>query len=96
MVCFYLGCSFGFEGSLKEAGIPVRNVEQGTNVSMYKVCDWQACQTAHLQMWNVRMFDHLFSENSEAKNRHETVEPTREQTLCEYVCMSAYVDQSNE
>lgn len=39
MVCFYLGCSFGFEGSLKEAGIPVRNVEQGTNVSMYKVCD---------------------------------------------------------
>lgn len=37
MVCFYLGCSFGFEGSLKEAGIPVRNVEQGTNVSMYKV-----------------------------------------------------------
>lgn len=60
MVCFYLGCSFGFEGSLKEAGIPVRNVEQGTNVSMYKVCDWQACQTAHFQIWNVRMFDHCF------------------------------------
>lgn len=38
MVSFYLGCSFGFEGSLMEAGIPVRNVEQGTNVSMYKVC----------------------------------------------------------
>lgn len=38
MVTFYLGCSFGFEGSLKKAGIPVRNVEQGTNVSMYKVC----------------------------------------------------------
>lgn len=37
MVSFYLGSSFGFEGSLKEAGIPVRNVEQGTNVSMYKV-----------------------------------------------------------
>uniref|UniRef100_H3BZE1 D-glutamate cyclase n=1 Tax=Tetraodon nigroviridis TaxID=99883 RepID=H3BZE1_TETNG len=36
MVCFYMGCSFGFEGSLKKAGIPVRNVEQGTNVSMYK------------------------------------------------------------
>uniref|UniRef100_A0A8C6WXQ0 D-glutamate cyclase n=1 Tax=Neogobius melanostomus TaxID=47308 RepID=A0A8C6WXQ0_9GOBI len=28
MVCFYLGCSFGFEGKLKEAGVPVRNVEQ--------------------------------------------------------------------
>ncbi|KAM9842013.1 D-glutamate cyclase, mitochondrial isoform 2-T3 [Aulostomus maculatus] len=36
MVCFYLGCSFGFEGSLKKSGVPVRNVEQGTNVSMYK------------------------------------------------------------
>uniref|UniRef100_A0A8D3CYI1 D-glutamate cyclase n=1 Tax=Scophthalmus maximus TaxID=52904 RepID=A0A8D3CYI1_SCOMX len=36
MVCFYLGCSFGFEGSLKTAGVPVRNVEQGRNVSMYR------------------------------------------------------------
>ncbi|KAK9533240.1 hypothetical protein VZT92_008374 [Zoarces viviparus] len=36
MVCFYLGCSFGFEGQLKKAGVPVRNVEQGTNVSMYR------------------------------------------------------------
>lgn len=43
MVSFYLGCSFGFEGSLKEAGIPVRNVEQGTNVSMYKVCYGYLC-----------------------------------------------------
>lgn len=37
MVTFYLGCSFGFEGKLKEAGIPVRNVDQGRNVSMYRV-----------------------------------------------------------
>ncbi|KAM9355031.1 D-glutamate cyclase, mitochondrial [Pholidichthys leucotaenia] len=36
MVCFYLGCSFGFEGKLKEAGVPVRNVEQGKNISMYR------------------------------------------------------------
>lgn len=36
MVSFYLGCSFGFEGRLKEAGVPVRNVEQGRNVSMYR------------------------------------------------------------
>ncbi|XP_070776627.1 D-glutamate cyclase, mitochondrial [Enoplosus armatus] len=36
MVCFYMGCSFGFEGRLKKAGVPVRNVEQGTNVSMYR------------------------------------------------------------
>lgn len=37
MVTFYLGCSFGFEAALKAAGVPVRNVEQGKNVSMYKV-----------------------------------------------------------
>ncbi|KAM4723804.1 D-glutamate cyclase, mitochondrial isoform 2-T2 [Anableps anableps] len=36
MVTFYLGCSFGFEGKLAEAGVPVRNVEQGRNVSMYR------------------------------------------------------------
>uniref|UniRef100_A0A8C7WQX4 D-glutamate cyclase n=1 Tax=Oryzias sinensis TaxID=183150 RepID=A0A8C7WQX4_9TELE len=36
MVSFYLGCSFGFEGKLREAGVPVRNVEQGRNVSMYR------------------------------------------------------------
>uniref|UniRef100_A0A8C6UWK4 D-glutamate cyclase n=1 Tax=Neogobius melanostomus TaxID=47308 RepID=A0A8C6UWK4_9GOBI len=36
MVCFYLGCSFGFEGKLKAAGVPVRNVEQKKNVSMYR------------------------------------------------------------
>ncbi|XP_054652250.1 D-glutamate cyclase, mitochondrial [Dunckerocampus dactyliophorus] len=36
MVCFYLGCSFGFEDTLKKAGVVVRNVEQGRNASMYK------------------------------------------------------------
>ncbi|XP_056101520.1 D-glutamate cyclase, mitochondrial isoform X2 [Rhinichthys klamathensis goyatoka] len=36
MVTFYLGCSFGFEAALTAAGVPVRNVEQGKNVSMYK------------------------------------------------------------
>nr|XP_020464349.1 UPF0317 protein C14orf159 homolog, mitochondrial [Monopterus albus] len=36
MVCFYLGCSFGFESRLKKAGVPVRNVEQGRNISMYR------------------------------------------------------------
>lgn len=37
MVTFYLGCSFSFEKALQDAGIPVRNVEQKCNVSMYKV-----------------------------------------------------------
>ncbi|MBN3296130.1 GLUCM protein, partial [Amia calva] len=36
MVTFYLGCSFSFEEILKQAGIPVRNLEQNCNVSMYK------------------------------------------------------------
>ncbi|KAF7649258.1 hypothetical protein LDENG_00144280 [Lucifuga dentata] len=36
MVCFYLGCSYGFEGRLKNAGVPIRNVEQGRNISMYR------------------------------------------------------------
>ncbi|NXS94960.1 GLUCM protein, partial [Jacana jacana] len=36
MVTFYLGCSFSFEKAIQNAGIPVRNVEQKRNVSMYK------------------------------------------------------------
>ncbi|NXX76077.1 GLUCM protein, partial [Urocolius indicus] len=36
MVTFYLGCSFSFEKTMQNAGIPVRNVEQKCNVSMYK------------------------------------------------------------
>ncbi|NXB35192.1 GLUCM protein, partial [Eulacestoma nigropectus] len=36
MVTFYLGCSFSFEKAVQKAGIPVRNVEQKCNVSMYK------------------------------------------------------------
>ncbi|XP_035270245.1 D-glutamate cyclase, mitochondrial isoform X1 [Anguilla anguilla] len=36
MVSFYLGCSFSFERNLQAAGVPVRNVEQDRNVSMYR------------------------------------------------------------
>ena len=32
---FLIGCSFTFESALVEAGLPVRHVEQGTNVPMY-------------------------------------------------------------
>ena len=35
MVTFYLGCSFTFEDRLLSSGIPVRNITQGKNVSMY-------------------------------------------------------------
>lgn len=35
LVTFLIGCSFTFEYGLTEAGIPLRHVEQGRNVSMY-------------------------------------------------------------
>lgn len=35
-VAFLLGCSFGFERALLAAGVPVRNIEQGRNVAMYR------------------------------------------------------------
>ena len=35
MVSFLIGCSFSFESALINAGIPIRNVEEGKNVSMY-------------------------------------------------------------
>jgi len=35
MVSFLLGCSFPFEAAMLAAGLPVRNMEEGKNVSMY-------------------------------------------------------------
>ncbi|HEU0198949.1 MAG TPA: putative hydro-lyase [Burkholderiaceae bacterium] len=36
LVAFVLGCSFSFEQALIEAGIPLRHVDEGKNVSMYR------------------------------------------------------------
>lgn len=36
LVTFLIGCSFSFESALLDAGVPVRNIEQGRNVSMYR------------------------------------------------------------
>jgi uncharacterized protein YcsI (UPF0317 family) len=36
LVAFLLGCSFTFENALVEAGLPVRHVEMGRNVPMYR------------------------------------------------------------
>ncbi len=36
LVSFLLGCSFSFENAMLAAGLPVRNIEEGKNVSMYK------------------------------------------------------------
>jgi uncharacterized protein YcsI (UPF0317 family) len=35
MVSFLLGCSFSFENAMLAAGLPIRNLEYGKNVSMY-------------------------------------------------------------
>ncbi len=34
-VSFLLGCSFSFENAMLVAGLPIRNIEEGRNVSMY-------------------------------------------------------------
>lgn len=36
LVTFVLGCSFSFEEALRKAGLPLRYVEQGRNVPMYR------------------------------------------------------------
>jgi uncharacterized protein YcsI (UPF0317 family) len=36
LVSFLIGCSFTFERALQDAGLPLRHVEQGVNVPMYR------------------------------------------------------------
>ncbi|MBI1904860.1 MAG: putative hydro-lyase [Rhodocyclales bacterium] len=43
-VTFLLGCSFSFENALIKGGVPLRHVEQGRNVAMYRTN--VACQPA--------------------------------------------------
>ena len=35
LVGFVIGCSYSFEGPLLDAGVPIRHIEQGSNVPMY-------------------------------------------------------------
>jgi uncharacterized protein YcsI (UPF0317 family) len=44
LVGFLLGCSFTFEAALLQAGVPVRHIEQGRNVPMYRTS--LACRPA--------------------------------------------------
>ena len=44
LVAFLLGCSFTFETALVEAGVPVRHLEMGRNVPMYRTS--VPCRTA--------------------------------------------------
>ncbi|MGH7006701.1 MAG: putative hydro-lyase, partial [Alphaproteobacteria bacterium] len=36
LVTFVLGCSFSFEGALIEAGLPLRHIDEGRNVAMFR------------------------------------------------------------
>ncbi|TDC58358.1 putative hydro-lyase [Actinomadura sp. KC345] len=36
LVSFLIGCSFTFEDALRDAGVPLRHIEQGRNVPMYR------------------------------------------------------------
>ncbi len=44
LVAFVIGCSFTFENALLSAGIPVRHIEEGKNVPMYRT--QRLCQPA--------------------------------------------------
>jgi uncharacterized protein YcsI (UPF0317 family) len=44
LVAFLLGCSFTFEATLARAGVPLRHVELGCNVAMYRTS--VACEPA--------------------------------------------------
>src|SRR5207248_2091641 len=44
LVAFLLGCSFTFENALLQAGVPLRHVEAGCNVPMYRTN--RACRPA--------------------------------------------------
>ena len=44
-VAFLLGCSFSFEAALARAGIPLRHVETGRNVAMFRTN--RECQPVH-------------------------------------------------
>jgi len=44
LVAFLIGCSFTFERALLAAGLPVRHIEQGVNVPMYRTS--VACRPA--------------------------------------------------
>ncbi|WSQ09087.1 putative hydro-lyase [Streptomyces sp. NBC_01231] len=44
LVTFLIGCSFTFETALHEAGVPLRHVDQGRNVAMYR--SGRACRPA--------------------------------------------------
>nr|WP_206038010.1 putative hydro-lyase [Rhodococcus sp. HNM0569] len=44
LVAFLVGCSFSFEAALLEADVPVRHIEEGRNVPMYRTD--RACRPA--------------------------------------------------
>ena len=55
LVAFLIGCSFTFERALLAAGLPVRHVEQGVNVPMYRTS--RACRARGTLLRAARRLD---------------------------------------
>jgi uncharacterized protein YcsI (UPF0317 family) len=76
LVSFLLGCSFSFEEALIGAGIPIRNIEEGKNVSMYitnRKCDPAGPFSAPLVVTMRPIRDDLVSRAVQITSRYASV-----------------------
>jgi uncharacterized protein YcsI (UPF0317 family) len=76
LVSFLLGCSFSFEEALIRAGIPIRNIEEKKNVSMYitnRACDPAGPFSAPLVVTMRPIRDELISRAVQITSRYASV-----------------------
>jgi uncharacterized protein YcsI (UPF0317 family) len=76
LVTFLLGCSFSFEEALIGAGIPIRNIEEEKNVSMYitnRKCDPAGPFSAPLVVTMRPIRDDLVSRAVQITSRYASV-----------------------
>jgi uncharacterized protein YcsI (UPF0317 family) len=76
LVSFLLGCSFSFEEALIGAGIPIRNIDEGKNVSMYitnRPCDPAGPFSAPLVVTMRPIRDDLVSRAVQITSRYASV-----------------------
>lgn len=76
LVTFLLGCSFSFEEALIAAGIPIRNIEENKNVSMYitnRSCDPAGPFSAPLVVTMRPIRDDLVSRAVQITSRYASV-----------------------
>jgi uncharacterized protein YcsI (UPF0317 family) len=76
LVTFLLGCSFSFEEALIQAGVPVRNIEENKNVSMYttnRECDPAGSFTSRLVVTMRPIPDPLVARAVQITSRYASV-----------------------